>query len=549
MKFLKKISYPYFISIVIVIIISALYPLIFISFSTPPHEDAAILLRYSKNFADGYGIVWNIGEKPVDGATDFLFMIFTAFLYKIGLSLEIAVFTITYISHILTSMMIFISIRKLYNGPLWMSILSTLYFAIGPGYGYIAAYYGTPFFTLFVTLTFYFSYKLFFNHESLKYGIYFVLLGLISALIRPEGFISTGLMLLGIIWMLGIRKSKKIIVKSILIFGIFGGGYILWRWIYFGYPLPNPYYKKGGFTLYPSSLIYSIQAGFTIYLPFLIIIIVALLGVILYSSGSKSKDKFKICIFAIILIGGYHIIWILLSNEMNYLARFQYPIFPVFLILWPIVLLTISKELNWSKIKFIDLLYQKRIKVSLIFIILFSSTCVIYQFYSFNNLRFNKDGRYTVGKLLNNYKSKNYSILLSEAGLLPLYSEWNVIDAWGLNNQWIAHHGPITEGYIENFKPEIIMFHAFFSPLIEPNLSYLKDNEMKEEWFLMTLTLNEYAETNNYSLSASFGISPYDTHYYYIMRNFTDSTEIFNLIKNISYIWHNTGDLCNNYAP
>ena len=39
-----------------------------------PEEDAAMLLRYSKHLAEGRGIVWNMGEPPVDGATDFLFM-------------------------------------------------------------------------------------------------------------------------------------------------------------------------------------------------------------------------------------------------------------------------------------------------------------------------------------------------------------------------------------------------------------------------------------------------------------------------------------------
>ena len=42
-----------------------------------PMEDAAMLLRYSQNFATGHGIRWSLNQKPVDGATDFLFMILT----------------------------------------------------------------------------------------------------------------------------------------------------------------------------------------------------------------------------------------------------------------------------------------------------------------------------------------------------------------------------------------------------------------------------------------------------------------------------------------
>jgi len=44
-------------------------------FAAQPEEDAAILMRYAQHLAAGHGIVWNVGEPPVDGATDFLFML------------------------------------------------------------------------------------------------------------------------------------------------------------------------------------------------------------------------------------------------------------------------------------------------------------------------------------------------------------------------------------------------------------------------------------------------------------------------------------------
>ncbi|MFX1277692.1 MAG: hypothetical protein ACFFAT_21950, partial [Promethearchaeota archaeon] len=64
--------------LIILILITALailYPLLLIGFKWYPHEDAAILMRYAKHLGEGHGIVYNIGEKPVDGATDFLFMV------------------------------------------------------------------------------------------------------------------------------------------------------------------------------------------------------------------------------------------------------------------------------------------------------------------------------------------------------------------------------------------------------------------------------------------------------------------------------------------
>ena len=58
--------------------------------SAHPAEDAAILMRYAQNLASGHGIVWNVGENPVEGATDFLFMVAVGSLIKIGLGAELA---------------------------------------------------------------------------------------------------------------------------------------------------------------------------------------------------------------------------------------------------------------------------------------------------------------------------------------------------------------------------------------------------------------------------------------------------------------------------
>jgi hypothetical protein len=55
-----------------------------LNYSLPPNEDAAILMRYSEHLAEGHGIVWNVGDRPVEGATDFLFMVLLAALARAG---------------------------------------------------------------------------------------------------------------------------------------------------------------------------------------------------------------------------------------------------------------------------------------------------------------------------------------------------------------------------------------------------------------------------------------------------------------------------------
>ena len=148
------------------------------------------------------------------------------------------------------------------------------------------------------------------------------------------------------------------------------------------------------------------------------------------------------------------------------------------------------------------------------------------------------DGRFDVASMLGQYAAKGYSMATTEAGLLPFYSGWNAIDTWGLNDQWIAHHGPITADYLARRRPEIIIFHEF-SSLITP-LPVRSD-----PWSEMVKILKGYAEANGYVLAAAFGDSPHDMHYYYVRRDFAESREIISKIRALRYIWSASGRASN----
>ena len=114
----------------------------YVDFSIPPFEDAAMLMRYAQHLAQGYGIVWNIGEHPLDGATDFLFMVASAALIKLGLTVGQSVRGIGFISHILTVLIVYWTNRRINNSNIPFSFLSGLYLVVGTGLSYVAAYFG-----------------------------------------------------------------------------------------------------------------------------------------------------------------------------------------------------------------------------------------------------------------------------------------------------------------------------------------------------------------------------------------------------------------------
>jgi len=355
----------------------------------------------------------------------------------------------------------------------------------------------------------------------------------VLGLIRPEGVILAILMIVAIVYANGIKRSKVVVMYALVIIGVLGSIYFFWRWSYFGYPLPNPFYKKGGGHLYFDSLRESIVYAGWLTLPFSIPYLLSFRS---WKLAAKS-------VFALIPIGGFVMIWVLLSNEMNFFARFQYAILPIVLMSWP----PLVKGVNLNCCGKTAFFGSPRKRAKPVLLAVLSMVVLIVLSYQplvvSSRESVHSDGRYDVAIMLSDYKDRGYTIATSEAGLLPFYSKWKAVDCWGLNDQWIAHHGGITKEYLDRYKPEIIMFHARFSPLVPP-----KGDSVRDPWFNMILVLLNYSQTNGYVLAAVYGVSPSDTHYYYVNPRFAESSEVISRIRSIDYVWWATGERCQNWA-
>jgi len=516
------------VSVIFLILFTALFAFTFVDFSIAPFEDAAMLMRYAEHFAQGYGIVWNIGEKPVDGATDFLFMVVLGLFTKAGMPLEFATRFIGFSSHVVTVVIVYWASRKYFLANLIPALVTAIYLAMGPGLHYVAAYFGTPFFALFACITWYMALNIIVNGESRIRSLFFAVAALVTALIRPEGVILTGLMMLGIVYISGVKRSLNTIRGYLGIFFVCGGAYFLWRWHYFGFPLPNPFYKKGGGSIYLDSLVGSLKNTIHLCLPFLPAFIM----------GFYSSKTIRMTIGVLIPIVGFALAFVMISDEMNYGARFQYALLPIILMSWwPLV--RVIKD-DWPLPLWSQLNLQKKMTLILLAIVL--SIGMLGYTYMVGRIkcRYFRDGRYNIASLLADYKDRHFAMATTEAGLLPLYSRWNAMDTWGLNDPWIAHNGRITEAYLGALQPHVVMFHASFSPLVSC--------QGTGAWFEMVMTMKRYVEKNGYVLAAVFGENPYDTHYYYVRSDFSESKEISSRIQTTEYFWHRTGRKAINYA-
>ncbi len=482
------------------------YARLFVNLANPPDEDAAMLMRYARNLASGHGVVWNIGSHPVDGATDFLFMAAISGLMQFGLGVLAATRGLILICHALTVLLTYIAVRKLHESSLWMALFTAVYFALGPGFRYVEADFGTPFFALAVAATFWLAEECRRAPQSWRHIAGFAFTSLVLGLIRPEGVFLAALMLLGLVSVVGLRNSQRLALCWTAVYLVLGGAYFAWHWRYFGYPFPNPYYIKGGNHLHFDALRTSIFNVVQLCLPFLPLYLLGLFS----SRGTR-----RLTVFTLIPVGGFTAIWVLLSREMNYLMRFQYAVVPLVLIAWPGLAAQVWED--WQLPSWHSISPDIRRRARAVGAIL-SVAIILWQI----RLYLRSDSTATcnaeVALMLHDYSAKGYGLATTEAGIVPLYSGWRALDTYGLNDRELAHGADLIER-LDSFRPQVIEIH----------ITELHGELARFE--VMERRVKAYAEQRGYRLAAAFGLAPSYVYLYYVQPDFPQSDEVARRIQ------------------
>jgi hypothetical protein len=502
------------------LLLLALYVPVGLDLHRHPEEDAAMLLRYSGHVAEGHGIVWNIGEKPVDGATDFLFMVVVAAAHRAGASLEKAAQGVGLCAHAATVLVVFLGARRWLAAPLVPALLSAVFLALGPGLRHLAAGYGTPLFALACAITFALAVRLADapRERLARTALAFSLAGLFAGLARPEGVFFAVFCLGAVLHARRGRPGASLIVGRFLaVFLTLGLAYFAWRFYYFGFPLPNPFYKKGAFVLHGHSLRQSWRNLFQMGLPFVAVLFL----------GPAFRATRRLALLTLAPVLAFVCLFVLISDETNYVMRFRYPVLPAILMGWiPIWQGAFAPRRS----RFPRSLTAAGAAVAI-------AGLGLVQHQRYRHVEPRRMGLYDAAIVLRDYRRYGYALATTEAGLLPFYSTWRAVDAWGLNDAFVAHHGGITEEYLDRYRPEVIMFHAYFSPGTPESGPRVENRSLGPSWYRMVMTLKAYAEKNEYVLAAVFGRDAYDTHYYYVRTGFPRSREITERIRALDYQW------------
>ena len=515
-----------------VLLITIVFVALHVPHPTTPMEDASMLLRYSQNLARGYGIVWNPGEHPVEGATDFLFMVLIGGLARLfHASVKTIAATILFVSHVASVGVLYFALRRFYAATRLLAAGLALALGVGIGYHYIVTGFSAPFYALFALLTWIAGLSLIERGVTLPRALLFSALAFTTGLIRPDGVLLACFILASVLY--GQRdKRLALFLTFTALFAVCGGAYFAWRLHYFGYPLPNPFYIKrtGGLNLanFKSALRTVVE---------MLLTLLPLAGFALRNSATRKR----LSIWLITVIP-FIAAWMLVSLDNNHFARFQYVLVPL-----SILELGGFAAAWWYDLSTRHPAESAAIRYPVATVMIFLVAATLYSNIHLYRLPFSNRGGQELAERLKPYAGKGYTLLTTEAGDIPFYSEWRTVDLIGLNDEYIAHHGGlVTEAYLEQNSPEIILYRDKPWEMHQADLSATEHKgvpTMGDKLTWDARLTRDFAVTHGYIHAASWGAKYCDYHTYWVKPNTPDTDALVSAIRDHPYYSQADGEL------
>jgi len=277
--------------------------------------------------------------------------------------------------------------------------------------------------------------------------------------------------------------SKKVVKSSILLFPflILVGGWLIWKWSYYGYLLPNTYYAKVSSVASLKKGVHYIYLFFFSYglFPFLLFVPV------FYKKIWIHRNAVLIVLVSLLLLW---MIYVARAGGDFMEFRFMVPVLPfiILLLVWLIRNCINQREVQWIFIIWIffsSLHHQFRFGR-------YIETGGVESIKLLEHHLIDEDESWiqigkVFGKVFNG--NPNVTIATTACGAIPYYSNLRTLDMLGLNDPWIARYGHIvnvktghrkmtTFSYLIDKRVNLVIGHPFMKSI---------EDTAKTAWFGM----------------------------------------------------------------
>lgn len=403
-------------------------------------DDAFISYRYAQHMVQGHGLVFNIGEAPVEGYTNFLWTLLMGLSFILSLDPIFFSWIVSLTCFVGTLIFTYVLARDLIGNAYWGVITVAL---LGTNYTFnVFATSGleTQCQAMLITAALYTTYRLrILTQLSLPHLLTISLILSALLLLRLDSALFVGVLGLVLLYEI-IKSSRRIhdVTRPLLVLGlpitVIIGIWLLWKISFYDDILPNTFYAKvsGKPFVFVRGLFYLVGFWLSYWLfPFPFLIAWTILS---------RKISFFYKLMTVLLVIWTLYLFYVGGDHMEF--RFMVPVLPLLMIL---IVTTLSK-----------LRKQQTVVIILGALVILGSVShyLTYNLSPFSthqntvqNMRDQHDKPGVdwdaIGKVLG--RAFNYdptvTIALNPAGIIPYYSRARTVDMLGLNDRWVAQNG------------------------------------------------------------------------------------------------------------
>ena len=469
-------------------------------------EDTFIALRFASNLAHGHGLVWNPGMPPVEGYTDFLWVLLCAGAIRLGIPGLAFAQALSIACGLAIVLLTYAIGRRLMEWPPPVAAVPAALLAVsGPLATWSASGMESTLFTLLILVA---AQQLadFWRTGSSSAAARSAFALLLSTLTRPEGVLIAGL-LLGVsaaVALVRSRRSIGAIAAAIGVYVIGFGLYFAWRYSRYGYLMPNTYYAKTG-----GGIGQILRGGLLAYLFLMQFAVPLIPGALLAlwehgfpSTVALREDPLRwfrqhaFSVFAALICVAYTANNILVGGDYMAMHRFFVPVLPFMYLLFGLLIAAVYTQVSRPA----NRVGLTALVTFVLFATFFPSTVLERSFFAsppqqHGDYRGVQIERWHVARLsvigdfFKRYRRDPAESLATPAiGAIGYYSDMTVYDIHGLVDTHIAHmppppgfaqkrpgHGRSDLPYTFSLHPTYVMFSRDLTPKPLELWNYIPD--------------------------------------------------------------------------
>ena len=428
-------------------------------------DDSYISFRYAENLANGNGLTYNSDDAPLEGYSNFLWIVVLSTIHWVGLSLPTAAPLLGAFLGLLCTFLLW----RLYqnDGLTGVALLIPLLVlcSAGPLVIYSVSGLETPLFALLLLGLLWTARRTADDGRTMD-AVVFGTAGVLVSLCRPEGVIAFPVVAATVVFFR--RDLFKTVAIAAGIFAVLYAVYTIWRVTYFGDFWPTPFLSKsaGGVGGFVEGWTKNLRQFFVMqgqgFPPtgfyFFGILLAAWIG------WRRVKERIGIQSLAFILASVYVLVYF---NFVDWMPGMRYhaPLIPLLLLPGALAVSGLAEKREGGESRTVT------ITLSAIIVLLSFAVLMPLRLSAHRLERGNQECLIALADWLKNHVPPNPTLAVSDVGVIPYYTRFHTIDInpESLTDRHIAHNGFSSE-YFYSTQPDVLVLvsQGVYVPVFYP---------------------------------------------------------------------------------